>query len=113
MTRAEKLEHWKSVHRAPGHARHMRKALSGVRRQRFIEAHRDDPCWICGEAIDHRRLHPEPSAPTIDHVRPLSRGGGNNSENLRMAHARCNRAKGNLTLQEFKQALRDAARSRR
>jgi 5-methylcytosine-specific restriction endonuclease McrA len=37
-------------------------------------------CWICGTW----------GADTVDHVVPRARGGGNNEDNLRPAHARCN-----------------------
>lgn len=32
---------------------------------------------------------------TVDHVKPLSKGGTNAEENLRLAHAKCNTARGN------------------
>lgn len=39
---------------------------------------------------------------TIDHIVPLSKGGGNTLDNLVMACYRCNQQKGNLSLSEFK-----------
>ena len=33
--------------------------------------------------------------PTLDHIRPKSRGGPDNIENLQLAHALCNKRKGN------------------
>jgi 5-methylcytosine-specific restriction endonuclease McrA len=50
-------------------------------------------CWICGGDID-------PDCPewagrwSLDHVLPLSRGGGNDVENLRPAHRGCNSHRG-------------------
>ena len=44
-----------------------------------------DACWLCGQ----------PGADTADHVVPRSRGGGNELDNLRPAHRRCNSARGN------------------
>ena len=32
---------------------------------------------------------------TIDHIIPRSKGGGDEIENLQLAHARCNKIKGN------------------
>lgn len=46
-------------------------------------------CGICGDDIESLSdLH-------IDHVRPVSLGGGNNPSNLRAAHASCNVRRGN------------------
>ena len=44
-------------------------------------------CRLCFEAVDRVDLH-------IDHIRPLARGGRTTLENLQVAHARCNMAKG-------------------
>ncbi|MAT34603.1 MAG: hypothetical protein CMK06_05605 [Ponticaulis sp.] len=33
--------------------------------------------------------------PTLDHIRPKSRGGQDRLENLQLAHAQCNKIKGN------------------
>jgi hypothetical protein len=62
--------------------------VSAAMRQKIIE--RDGHvCGLCGEAIeDPRDIH-------IDHVRPKSRGGRARPENLQVAHAWCNRSKGN------------------
>ena len=38
---------------------------------------------------------------TIDHVRPLSKGGETNADNCVAACLRCNQAKGSLDLDEF------------
>lgn len=45
---------------------------------------RTGQCWICGN----------PDADTLDHVLPVSRGGGNQWWNLRPACRSCNSAKG-------------------
>jgi 5-methylcytosine-specific restriction protein A len=50
-----------------------------VNRKRILE--RDGHvCWLCG------RL----GADTVDHVIPRARGGTNEDDNLRAAHAKCN-----------------------
>ena len=44
-------------------------------------------CVYCGKLVTHLTLH-------IDHVVPISRGGGNSMENLCVACKKCNLAKG-------------------
>ena len=58
-------------------------------------AERDDwTCWICEAEIDPAAPRPSPWAASIDHVVPRARGGGNDPENLRLAHRRCNGRRG-------------------
>jgi len=40
-------------------------------------------CWLCGKG----------NAAEIDHVIPVSQGGSDNIENLRLAHTECNQAR--------------------
>jgi len=42
----------------------------------------------------HARIWSQMRA-TIDHIRPLSKGGSDQVGNLQLLHARCNRIKGN------------------
>jgi hypothetical protein len=44
-------------------------------------------CGICGEPID------DPYASDMDHIVPHAYGGGNESANLQLTHASCNRSK--------------------
>jgi 5-methylcytosine-specific restriction endonuclease McrA len=55
-------------------------------RRRVLEVRRvgDLVCYLCGA----------PGADTLDHVVPVTRGGGNEPDNLRPAHRRCNTLKG-------------------
>lgn len=48
-------------------------------------------CGICGGQLD-RKVADEhaPDYVSIDHVVPLSKGGRDSVENLRLAHQRCN-----------------------
>ena len=64
-----------------------RVPLPSWKRQRVLE--RDEYiCGICGEEItNHSDAH-------IDHIFPVSRGGGDNLENLQAAHSTCNLRKG-------------------
>lgn len=53
-------------------------------------------CWYCGQAADNR-----------DHVIPRSKGGSNKHINLVPSCRACNDMKSDLTLEEFRQNLRD------
>ncbi|MEL6825434.1 MAG: HNH endonuclease signature motif containing protein [Pseudomonadota bacterium] len=58
-------------------------------------------CALCGEPMYRNRFeatHAKVWAKyraTIDHIIPRSKGGGDEIENLQLAHARCNKIKGN------------------
>lgn len=51
-------------------------------------------CGICGLDVDPAEPFPEPGAATIDHVVPMSRGGGHTWTNVQLAHFYCNTVKG-------------------
>jgi 5-methylcytosine-specific restriction endonuclease McrA len=52
-------------------------------------------CSLCSGPVDPSLKHTDPAYGTIDHVVPITRGGTNELSNLRLAHHRCNSAKGN------------------
>ncbi|MHA7857702.1 MAG: HNH endonuclease [Henriciella sp.] len=58
-------------------------------------------CALCGAPMlqnrfqaPHARVWGKQRA-TIDHIIPKSKGGSDRAENLQLAHARCNKIKGN------------------
>jgi 5-methylcytosine-specific restriction endonuclease McrA len=57
-------------------------------------------CALCGEAMPETRwATPHATVwrklrPTMDHIRPRSKGGLESPDNLQLAHAVCNRRKG-------------------
>lgn len=59
--------------------------------------------WQCGipgcrqpaRAIDPAVRYPDPASPSVDHIVPLSLGGGDTERNKRAAHLGCNVARGN------------------
>lgn len=66
-------------------------------RKHAIEVHERDRwiCQICGDPTTRAWDCNDPLSATLDHIKPRSRGGGDNIENLRTAHARCNSIRGN------------------
>lgn len=50
-------------------------------------------CGICGGKVNMELRHPDPMAPSIDHITPLAHHGGNGDHNLQLAHLRCNLSK--------------------
>lgn len=52
-------------------------------------------CGLCGKPVKPTAKVPHPLAPTLDHVLPLSAGGGHTYANTQCAHFICNSRKGN------------------
>lgn len=57
-------------------------------------------CGICGGSVDAKVKWPDPLSPSLDHVVPLSKGGAHDPSNVRLAHVRCNSARGNRVVGE-------------
>jgi 5-methylcytosine-specific restriction endonuclease McrA len=51
-------------------------------------------CGICLKRINKRAKYPNPLSPSLDHIIPMSRGGGHQYVNVQAAHLRCNIEKG-------------------
>jgi 5-methylcytosine-specific restriction endonuclease McrA len=47
-------------------------------------------CRLCGGRLAMKRPAPHPKSPTIDHIVPLSCGGGHTYDNVQAAHYECN-----------------------
>jgi len=52
-------------------------------------------CGLCGTHVNATLKYPHPGSATLDHIVPITMGGKHVSENVQLAHARCNIAKGN------------------
>lgn len=50
-------------------------------------------CGICNEPVDMEVRYPDAMSASLDHVIPLSRGGGHVRANVRLAHLGCNARK--------------------
>lgn len=66
----------------------------GVEYERFLNVEvfdRDDwTCQLCADPIDPALKWPEPGSVSLDHIVPLSRGGGHTRVNSQAAHIGCN-----------------------
>ncbi len=57
-------------------------------------------CAICGEPMPKGRFDVSHATiwrkmrPTFDHIRPRAKGGGDEAANIQLAHATCNKRKG-------------------
>jgi hypothetical protein len=47
-------------------------------------------CHLCLGKVDRHLVCPDPLSPSIDHLVPISDGGSDDPENLRLAHFGCN-----------------------
>lgn len=52
-------------------------------------------CGICDEPVDRELRYPDPMSASLDHIVPLSKGGGHTRENVRCSHLGCNVRRGN------------------
>jgi 5-methylcytosine-specific restriction endonuclease McrA len=59
-------------------------------------------CYLCGDPTPRElKGTRNPKAPEIDHVVPMVRGGSHTYENVRCVCKSCNRAKSDMTLDDF------------
>jgi 5-methylcytosine-specific restriction endonuclease McrA len=58
-------------------------------------------CKICFTEVDMTLRAPDPGTPSVDHKLAKSRGGGNEPENLQLAHLWCNTKKADRIYEEL------------
>lgn len=82
-----------------------------VNRWALWEAREDDNCYYCRMPMTkpvsgtEGNVSPLGTEATLDHYRPLSRGGTNDPSNLVLACRHCNDLKGSLTAEEFESSI--------
>jgi hypothetical protein len=72
-----------------------------MKSKRLKKLENNDYCWYCGN-----------KAEDVDHKVPVSKNGPNEISNLVPSCRRCNNAKGNLTVDEFREFLKARAARR-
>lgn len=60
-------------------------------------------CVYCGKRVSRFLKLSDPRRATLDHLVPLSKGGGNESDNFVIACRSCNSRKGSLSADRFRQ----------
>ena len=69
-------------------------------RKRLALIERDgENCYLCGLPFSMKR------PPSLEHVIPKAKGGGNGMNNLKLAHSQCNYKKGCFILPNMKAQL--------
>ncbi len=71
-----------------------------------IRARDGDACWLCNGKLSFAANAGEKRKATIEHLQPVSLGGGNDFDNLRLCHRGCNKQLGNRPRAE-KEGLRE------
>lgn len=73
--------------------------LNKRNRQRRITrlmARDGNSCHICNKIVDRKiKDHNSDEYVTFDHILPQSKGGTDEDSNVKLAHAKCNRNRGN------------------
>lgn len=101
--RERRRQHKRQVRRRSGRTKtgsHKARALArGARYERInrlaVFARDGWRCWLCGCRTPKRllRSYKDPSAPTLDHIIPISAGGGHLWSNVQCACRQCNSIK--------------------
>lgn len=111
--RGKCVAHYKREDRATGKLKDLpwdspsRQRSYRIRLERLDGARNSDPvmlkkliargdkvCPECGEEIDLTIEYPHPMYRTIDHKKPLAKGGKHTLSNCQLMHAQCNASKG-------------------
>jgi len=87
----------------------MKRYRVDTRKKSKVYQKSNGKCWYCGEKLTDEVLYDENGKAVVtislwhvDHLYPLSKGGGYEIENLVPACRACNSIKSNKTLEEFR-----------
>ena len=80
-----------NIHKSKRRKARLRGARFGEPMSVWALYRRDEGiCGICRAPVSSDARWPDPGSPSVDRVRPLSKGGTDASENLQLAHLGCN-----------------------
>ena len=75
-------------------------------RKRILKT--QNTCGICGYPVDVTLKPPNPMAPVVDHIIPISKHGHPSAlENLQLAHSACNRQKSDKLFKNEESMVKD------
>ena len=91
-----KVEPWSDRRRANYHKRRAlkRQLPADDISHEFVYERDGWVCGICNEPVDKKLVWPDPRSKSLDHVKPLSKGGHHVLSNVQLAHLECNVRKG-------------------
>lgn len=86
---------WNEAKKAAYHRRRARKrgAVAETIRPAAVFARDGWLCGICQEPVDPDLRWPDARSASLDHIKPLARGGSHTLSNVQLAHLSCNVAK--------------------
>lgn len=97
--REAKWDQYKQIRKAIKERRRVRIASNApVEKFTHLEIFDRDnwTCHLCGEMVDKELSYPDPLSASLDHVKPVTKGGGHTRDNVACSHLRCNLKKRNL-----------------
>jgi 5-methylcytosine-specific restriction endonuclease McrA len=89
----EYLKNNPDVRKERNKRRRARERGASVELFKSIEIYKRDGwiCQLCKKKVNKRFTYPNPWSASIDHIIPLSKGGGHSRDNVQMAHLICNK----------------------
>ena len=94
-TRTSELYQLTRNHLQPQESAQWRKVLHVLLREKD-----GDLCAVCFDPIDFRLSGRDPRGPSVEHLIPRSKGGGDELSNLALSHWGCNKARGAKDLED-------------